>query len=110
MLLVRRRKDGKWTLPGGKRRKSEVPRVSLLRELKEELPKVEVKKPKLWRKVRRTSGGNAKKKDQQIFTASKVSGCLTIGDTREIDRAGWFDPEKAKLTRVARYARNRLVK
>jgi ADP-ribose pyrophosphatase YjhB (NUDIX family) len=108
MLLVRRRKDGKWTLPGGKRKKSEAPQRSLMRELKEELPNVDVKNPKRWRKVRRNPGGDGKKKDQQIFTARKVSGHLTIGDTREIDRAGWCKPGKVKLTGVALYARNRL--
>ena len=109
MLLVRRRKDGKWTLPGGKRKKFEAPQRSLLRELKEELPYVEVKSVKRWGKSIRIEGENGKKKDHQIFTARKVRGRLTIGDREEIDRAGWFKPAKVKLTGVAKYARNRLV-
>src|SRR5215204_5275499 len=100
MLLVRRRKDGKWTLPGGKRKKFEAPQRSLLRELKEELPYVEVKSVKRWGKSIRIEGENGKKKDHQIFTARKIRGRLTIGDREEIDRAGWFKPAKVKLTGV----------
>ena len=43
-----------------------------------------------------------------IFIANKVSGDLTIGDTKEIDKATWRKPRAARLTPTSRYVRDKL--
>jgi hypothetical protein len=52
VLLVRRRRDGLWTLPGGKRDgESESLKSCLRREFHEELPELRFRKYHLWKKV-----------------------------------------------------------
>ena len=96
VLLVRRRKDRVWTLPGGKRnRPKEGALRCLLRELREELPAL-----RLGRKLKRLS----ETAGQVLFMAKKVRGRLVIGDRREIDRAAWRTPDGLRLTTSARVA------
>jgi len=102
VLLVRRRKDGAWTLPGGKRKKAgESAKACLRRELREELPRLRVRKTALWRKF---DGGRAKNgaRNHAIFTAAKVGGKLLIGDEREIDRVKWRKPSRVRLSQTTR--------
>jgi len=101
VLLVRRRKDGTWTLPGGKRKRAgESAKACLRRELREELPRLRVRKAALWRKL---GGGRAKNgaRNHAIFTA-KVGGKLLIGDEREIDRVKWLKPSRVRLSQTTR--------
>ena len=95
VLLVRRRKDRVWTLPGGKRNRPEEGAVRcLLRELREELPAL-----RLGRKLKRFSETAG-----QVLFMAKVRGRLIIGDRREIDRAAWRTPDGLRLTTSARVA------
>jgi len=97
LLLVRRRKDRVWTLPGGKRKKpKEAARRCLRREVREELPKL-----RLGRKLKRVS---VRDRDQTLFVAKRVRGKLAIGDPREIDRAKWRSPRRSRLSVIARHA------
>jgi 8-oxo-dGTP diphosphatase len=103
LLLVRRRKDKMWTLPGGKRKKPrESAKACLRRELREELPALRVRQTKLLGKIKNTRRGKRAKNDHAIFTARKVTGKLLIGDKGEIDRVQWVNPARVRLTRTAR--------
>jgi 8-oxo-dGTP diphosphatase len=93
LLLVRRRKDKMWTLPGGKRKKPrESAKACLRRELREELPALRVRQTKLLGKIKNTRRGKRAKNDHAIFTARKVTGKLLIGDKGEIDRCSGSTP------------------
>lgn len=48
VLLVRRRCDGRWMFPGGRKRAREGDKDCLRREIKEELPKLKVERLQLW--------------------------------------------------------------
>ena len=52
VLMVRRRRDGLWMFPGGRRRAGESDRGCLRREIKEELPKLKLGRLKLWKEVK----------------------------------------------------------
>ena len=54
VLLVRRKRDGLWMFPGGRKRARESDRDCLRREIKEELPKLKLGRVKLWREVKGT--------------------------------------------------------
>ena len=49
-----------------------------------------------------------RKMSDAIFIAKKASGRLSIGDKREIDRAGWRKPRGLRLTATSRYIRDEL--
>jgi 8-oxo-dGTP diphosphatase len=103
LLLVRRRKDRLWTLPGGKRKKPrESAKACLRRELQEELPALRVRQTKLLGKIKRGGRRKGATTDHAIFTARKVTGKLVIGDKGEIDRVQWVNPARVRLTRTAR--------
>ncbi len=51
VLLVRRRSDGLWMFPGGRRRARETVKDCLKREIKEELPKLKLGRLSLWKEV-----------------------------------------------------------
>jgi 8-oxo-dGTP diphosphatase len=103
LLLVRRRKDKMWTLPGGKRKKPrESAKACLRRELREELPALRVRQTKLLGKIKNGRPGKRATNDHAIFTARKVTGKLVIGDKGEIDRVQWVNPARVRLTRTAR--------
>ena len=109
LLLVRRRKDRKWTLPGGHRTNAaETAADCAKRELLEELPKVRVSSLKRWLTVHRAKSDGSVKR-QTVFVAPKAAGALIVGDKRELDRAAWKNPAKLKLTRIARYVISRLL-
>jgi ADP-ribose pyrophosphatase YjhB (NUDIX family) len=97
LLLVRRRKDRVWTLPGGKRKQpKEAARRCLKREVREELPEI-----RFGRKLKRVS---VRSRNQTLFVAKRVRGKLAIGDPKEIDRAKWRSPQGSRLSMIARHA------
>jgi ADP-ribose pyrophosphatase YjhB (NUDIX family) len=109
MLLVRRRRDGIWTIPGGKRKdRRESAKECLHRELEEELPALKIKRAKRVRTIRRQCQTTGRKRNCAIFVAA-VSGSLAIGDTREIDRAEWRRPWRLRLSAAAKVARDELL-
>src|SRR3954449_8299564 len=89
LLLVRRRKDKMWTLPGGKRKKPrESAKACLRRELREELPALRVRQTKLLGKIKNGRRGKRARNDHAIFTARKVTGKLVIGDKGTVVELG----------------------
>jgi 8-oxo-dGTP diphosphatase len=108
VLLVRRRSDGLWMFPGGRKRPREKDKDCLRRELKEELPKLKLSGLKLWKQVKARNRHSGHKMSDAIFIANKASGRLVIGDKREIDRATWRKPYGLRLTPTSRYIRDKL--
>jgi ADP-ribose pyrophosphatase YjhB (NUDIX family) len=110
VLLVRRRRDGLWALPGGKRgAESESLKTCLKREFREELPQLRLRKYHLWKKVNGVNGISGRRMSDAIYFTRGAKGKLTIGDPREIDKAEWRRPSKLKLTPTARYILTRLL-
>jgi 8-oxo-dGTP diphosphatase len=110
VLLVRRRRDRMWMFPGGRKRSRETERACLRREIKEELPNLKMGRLRLWKAVKKSNRFSGKKMSDVIFIAQKISGKLSIGDKREIDRACWRKPHGIKLTPTSRYIRDKLLK
>lgn len=108
ILLVRRRRDGRWMFPGGRRRDREDPKACLRREIKEELPKLKLGRLRLWKEVKAKNRDTGRKMSDAIFIAKKAKGTLAIGDKREIDRASWRKPRGVRLTATSRYIRDKL--
>ena len=108
VLLVRRRRDRRWMFPGGRRRERETEKDCLLREIREELPKLRLGRLRLWKEVKAKDRRSGRKMSDAIFVAKKVSGPLTIGDKKEIDRAIWRKPRRIRLTPTSRYVRDKL--
>lgn len=108
VLLVRRRSDGRWMFPGGRRRGGESEKRCLRREIKEELPKLKLGRLKLWKDVRTENKYSGRRMSDAIFVADKVSGDLVIGDKRELDRVGWYKPRGLRLTPTSRFIRDKL--
>src|SRR5437588_10752234 len=92
ILLVRRRRDRLWMFPGGRRRGRETDKDCLRREIREELPELNLGRLKLWKEVRAKNPTSGRKMSDAIFIADKASGRLAIGDKREIDKATWRKP------------------
>jgi 8-oxo-dGTP diphosphatase len=92
VLLVRRRRDGLWMFPGGRKRARESAKDRLRREIKEELPRLKLGRVRLWKQVKSKNRRSGRKMSDAIFIAKKASGRLSIGDKREIDRADWREP------------------
>jgi 8-oxo-dGTP diphosphatase len=109
VLLVRRRRDGLWMFPGGRKRRNESDKQCLRREIKEELPKLKVGRLRLWKEVKTKNKVSGHKMSDAIFIAKEARGQLTIGDTKEIDRAVWRKPHGVHLTPTSRYIRNKLL-
>jgi ADP-ribose pyrophosphatase YjhB (NUDIX family) len=105
VLLVRRRRDGRWMFPGGRKRQNENDKDCLKREIKEELPKLKVG---LWKEVKSKNRHSGRKMSDAIFIAKNASGHLAIGDKKEIDRAIWRKPRGIRLTATSRYIRDKL--
>ena len=108
ILLVRRRRDRLWMFPGGRKRPRENAIQCLRREIKEELPKLKLGRLRLWKEVKARNKQSGRKMSDAIFVTRKVRGELLIGDTKEIDRAGWYKPRGVRLTPTSRYVRDRL--
>jgi 8-oxo-dGTP diphosphatase len=108
VLLVRRRRDRLWMFPGGRKRRRENEKDCLKREIKEELPKLKVGRIRLWKEVKSKNRLSGRRMSDAIFIAKNVSGRLTIGDRREIDRASWCKPWGLRLTPTSRYIRDKL--
>jgi ADP-ribose pyrophosphatase YjhB (NUDIX family) len=110
VLLVRRRRDGLWTFPGGKRNGgAESLKECLSREIEEELPQLRLRKWRLWKKVGGVNGISGRRMSDAIYFTRGAKGNLTIGDRREIDKAEWRRPWKLKLTPTSRYILSRLL-
>ena len=110
VLLVRRRRDGLWAFPGGKRNsESESLKECLSREVHEELPRLRLRKCHLWKKVGGVNGFSGRRMSDAIYFTRGAKGSLTIGDRREIDKAEWRRPWRLKLTPTSRYILNRLL-
>ena len=108
VLLMRRKRDGLWMFPGGRKRARESAKACLRREIKEELPKLKVGRVRLWKEVKSKNRRSGRKMNDSIFVARKASGRLTIGDKNEIDKAVWRKPRGIRLTPTSRYIRERL--
>ena len=108
VLLVRRRRDGRWMFPGGRKRQKEGDKACLKREIKEELPKLKLGRLSLWKEVTAKNKRSGRKMSDAIFIAGKAAGALKIGDKREIDKAAWRKPRGIRLTPTSRYIRDRL--
>src|SRR5215469_7866961 len=108
VLLVRRRRDGRWMFPGGRKRQKENDKACLKREIKEELPKLKLGRLRLWKEVKAKNRHNGRKMSDAIFIAKKAKGDLFIGDKNEIDRASWCKPRGIRLTATSRYIRDKL--
>ena len=108
VLLVRRKRDGLWMFPGGRKRQKEDEKDCLRREIREELPKLKLGRLRLWKEVKAKNRRSGRKMSDAIFIAKKASGRLDIGDKHEIDRAIWRKPRGVRLTATSRYIRDRL--
>jgi len=108
VLLVRRRRDGKWMFPGGRKRQNENDKDCIRREIREELPKLKLGRLRLWKEVKAKNRHSGRKMSDAIFIAKKASGDLLIGDKKEIDRATWRKPRGLRLTPTSRYIRDKL--
>ena len=108
VLLVRRRSDGLWMFPGGRKRARESDKDCLRREIKEELPKLKLGRISLWKEVTTRNKRSGRKMSDAIFIAKGAKGRLAIGDKNEIDRAVWQKPRGIRLTPTSRYIRDRL--
>jgi 8-oxo-dGTP diphosphatase len=106
ILLVRRRRDGLWMFPGGRKRVRESEKDCLRREIKEELPRLRLGRLRLWKEVNGKNRKSGRKMSDAIFVANKVSGDLTIGDKHEINKAKWRKPLGVRLTPTSRYIRD----
>ena len=109
VLLVRRKRDGLWMFPGGRKRARESDKQCLRREMKEELPKLKLGRLRLWKEVKATNRRSGRKMSDAIFVTVKASGRLTIGDKKEIDKATWCKPRGIRLTPTSRYIRDKLL-
>jgi ADP-ribose pyrophosphatase YjhB (NUDIX family) len=108
VLLVRRRADGLWMFPGGRKRPRETEKECLRREIKEELPKLKLGRLRLWKEVTAKNKRSGRRMSDAIFIAKDAKGRLEIGDKKELDRAGWQKPYEVSLTATSRYIRDRL--
>lgn len=108
VLLVRRRIDGLWMFPGGRRQPRETEKACLQREIAEELPKLKMGRLRLWKEVTARNRRSGRRMSDAIFVAKTAKGRLAIGDKNEIDRAAWRKPYGLRLTPTSRFIRNRL--
>lgn len=108
VLLVRRRSDGLWMFPGGRKGPRETERECVRREIREELPDLKTGRLRLWKELKAKNKRSGRKMSDAIFIAKQAKGKLTIGDKKEIDRVAWHKPRAVRLTPTSRYIRDRL--
>src|SRR6201991_3419340 len=108
VLLVRRRSDGRWMFPGGRKRPRETDLACLRREIKEELRKLKLGRLRIWKEVTAKNKRTGRKMSDAIFVAKRAKGRLAIGDKRESSRAVWQKPRGIRLTPTTRYIRDKL--
>lgn len=108
VLLVRRKRDGLWMFPGGRKRPRESDKDCLRREIKEELPKLKLGRLRLWKEVKAKNRRSGRTMSDAIFVTAKAAGPLKIGDKKEIDKAIWRKPRGIRLTPTSRYIRDKL--
>jgi 8-oxo-dGTP diphosphatase len=108
VLLVKRRKDGLWMFPGGRKLPREDDKTCLRREIKEELPKLKLGRLTLWKEVKKKNQHSGRKMSDAIFIAKSATGRLDIGDKKELDKAVWRKPYRIRLTPTSRYIRDKL--
>jgi 8-oxo-dGTP diphosphatase len=101
VLVVRRKRDGLWMFPGGRRRSRESGKECLRREINEELPNLKLGRLTLWKVVSAKNRRSGRRMSDAIFVATKASGRLKIGDRRELDKAAWRKPRGVRLTPTA---------
>jgi 8-oxo-dGTP diphosphatase len=92
----------------GQKRGRETEKDCLLREIRDELPKLKPGRLRLWKEVKTGDRRSGRKMCDAIFVAKKASGRLTIGDKKEIDKATWRKPRRIRLTPTSRYVRDKL--
>ena len=110
VLLVKRRSDGRWMFPGGKRKRSnETPRSCLKREISEELPELKVRTAKRWLTLDGRHKKTGRKMSDAVFLACNARGGLMVGDKTELAKAAWRKPWGLKLTPTSRHIIKRLV-
>jgi 8-oxo-dGTP diphosphatase len=108
VLLVRRRVDGLWMFPGGRRRPRETEKDCLRREIAEELPRLKMGRLRLWKEIKARNRKSGRRMSDAIFIAKTAKGRLDIGDKKEIDRAIWRRPYGIRMTPTSRFIRDRL--
>src|SRR3954465_5608793 len=108
VLLVRRRSDGLWMFPGGRKRAREPAKGCLRGEMKEELPKLKRGRSSLWKEGTARNKRSGRKMTDAIFIAKGAKGRLAIGDKNEIDRPVCQKPPGIRLAPTSRYIRDRL--
>src|SRR6202012_4078096 len=108
VLLVRRKRDGLWMFPGGRKLPQGSDKHCLPREINEELPNLKIGRLRLWKEVTAKNRRSGRKMSDAIFLTAKASGRLTIGDKQEIDKATWRKPRGIRLTPTSRYIRDKL--
>src|SRR3982074_838148 len=87
VLLVRRKRDGLWMFPGGRKRATESDKDCLRREIKEELPKLKLGRLRLWKEVKAKNRRSGRIMSDAIFVTAKAAGRLKNGDKKENDNA-----------------------